>query len=430
MIKVRLQIGDGNIVDTADNYGLIYLSADSVFAAPDKGFETTSYVEEEGEHSSNSTVAEAFDYKVRFLIKANGNLGNANAVIARFNSLLYTQEEDVKTYTTVAFYNDYKGVKIVGRPSLIASAESFWRDSQGKEYDIVEVEWAIRVSEPSLCDFNIPLSASYPDSGGSGGSGGSGSGGSTSVDLSNYYTKSEVNNLVETESDRAVAEEQRLLTLINTKYSKPKGGIPQTDLSQDVTKWMVQPDWNEEDSTSPSFINNKPTISGGGEVVSGVSGVKGNAEASYRTGDVNITPDNLGLATVAISGSYNDLNNKPTIPSAVTESTVSGWGFTKYAGVPVVEVNSQLTADYSLQPNTYYRLNGGANGLLFTLATPTDNTIVNEYVVEFSSVASVADISFSTSIVWANGEAPTFENPTVISIINGLGVWAEFKRSL
>ncbi len=30
--------------------------------------------------------------------------------------------------------------------------------------------------------------------------------------------------------------------------------------------------------------------------------------------------------------SYNDLKDKPTIPTAVTESTVSGWGFTKNAG--------------------------------------------------------------------------------------------------
>lgn len=42
--------------------------------------------------------------------------------------------------------------------------------------------------------------------------------------------------------------------------------------------------------------------------------------------------DKVTLATVATSGSYNDLTNKPTIPSAVTESTVSGWGFTKNAG--------------------------------------------------------------------------------------------------
>lgn len=38
------------------------------------------------------------------------------------------------------------------------------------------------------------------------------------------------------------------------------------------------------------------------------------------------------LATVATSGSYSDLSNKPTIPSAVTETTVSGWGFTKNTG--------------------------------------------------------------------------------------------------
>ena len=38
------------------------------------------------------------------------------------------------------------------------------------------------------------------------------------------------------------------------------------------------------------------------------------------------------LAAVATSGSYNDLTNKPTIPSAVTEATVSGWGFTKNTG--------------------------------------------------------------------------------------------------
>ena len=38
------------------------------------------------------------------------------------------------------------------------------------------------------------------------------------------------------------------------------------------------------------------------------------------------------VATVATTGSYNDLVDKPSIPSAVTESTVSGWGFTKNTG--------------------------------------------------------------------------------------------------
>lgn len=42
--------------------------------------------------------------------------------------------------------------------------------------------------------------------------------------------------------------------------------------------------------------------------------------------------DKVTLAKVATSGSYNDLSNKPTIPASVTESTVSGWGFTKNTG--------------------------------------------------------------------------------------------------
>ena len=42
--------------------------------------------------------------------------------------------------------------------------------------------------------------------------------------------------------------------------------------------------------------------------------------------------DKVVLAPVATSGNYNDLTNKPTIPASVTESTVSGWGFTKNTG--------------------------------------------------------------------------------------------------
>lgn len=50
------------------------------------------------------------------------------------------------------------------------------------------------------------------------------------------------------------------------------------------------------------------------------------------SGSYNDLSNKPTLATVATSGSYNDLSDKPTIPSEVTESTVSGWGFTKNAG--------------------------------------------------------------------------------------------------
>ena len=55
----------------------------------------------------------------------------------------------------------------------------------------------------------------------------------------------------------------------------------------------------------------------------------------YKT-DINLQlsekANKLELSAVAHTGSYNDLDHKPTIPSEVTESTVSGWGFTKNAG--------------------------------------------------------------------------------------------------
>ena len=155
MIKVRLQIADGDILDTADNYGLVYISADSRFSAPIKQREVTTYPEQEGENISAKTVDDAFDYKIVWFVKADGSLGNANGVIARFNSLLYTQEGDVKTFKQVTFYNDYKKVKIVGIPSPIQEATEFWRDAQGTQHDVVCVEWVIRVSKPSLCDFNL-----------------------------------------------------------------------------------------------------------------------------------------------------------------------------------------------------------------------------------------------------------------------------------
>ena len=156
MIKVRLQIADGAIEDTADKYGLVYLRADNRFAAPTKGLETSKYAEQPGSNINPKTVDDEFDYKVEFFVKADGNLGNANSVIASFNSLLYTQDADkIKTFKKVTFYNDYKKVKIVGYPSPIEEATDFWRDSKGKAADVVCVEWTIKVNDPTLCDFNI-----------------------------------------------------------------------------------------------------------------------------------------------------------------------------------------------------------------------------------------------------------------------------------
>lgn len=159
MIKVRLQIADDGIYDTADAYGLVYLSSDTIFSPPLRAFESTKYPEQDGENIHPTTVYEPFDYKVKFFVNAELGLNNANQKIAAFNILLYTQstEDDTKTFKRVVFYNDYKKVKITGYPSLIhsASEDDFWRDSSGRQADVVCVEWTIRVDKPQECDFNL-----------------------------------------------------------------------------------------------------------------------------------------------------------------------------------------------------------------------------------------------------------------------------------
>lgn len=156
MITVRLQIAEGDILDTASAFGLVYLESDSRLAAPIKNFEKSTYAEQPGSNIDPKTVDDEFDYKVKFFVKANGDLKNANATIAEFNELLYTSDPDgLKTFKKVAFYNDYKRVKIVGYPSPISEATDFWRDSLGRAADVVCVEWTIHVNNPTLCDFNI-----------------------------------------------------------------------------------------------------------------------------------------------------------------------------------------------------------------------------------------------------------------------------------
>ena len=169
---------------------------------------------------------------------------------------------------------------------------------------------------------------------------------------------------------------------------------------------QIQSDWNQTNTEAKDFIKNKPTVFGAsgenhksglvpdtpstqgntkflredgtwqvpsGGSGGGVTGVKGASETNYRTGDVNITKENIGLGNVGnfkavstvesqglsdtekgnartnigagtsnFSGSYNDLANKPTIP--VVPTNVSA--FTNDAGY-LVTANIEGKADKS-----------------------------------------------------------------------------------
>lgn len=165
MLTARIKIGDAYIADTRD-YGLIYLDSDKVVGPQSKGFETTQYPEEEGEHVIPKTVDAPFDYKVKFFIDPSVPAGTPpeNSTVSQkiraFNNTLFYyvtdlggQETSVKEYNKVVFYNDYKRHKIVGYPKEISEATEFWRDPSNQLNDIVVVEFTIRVVKPSECNF-------------------------------------------------------------------------------------------------------------------------------------------------------------------------------------------------------------------------------------------------------------------------------------
>ena len=97
-------------------------------------------------------------------------------------------------------------------------------------------------------------------------------------------------------------------------------------------------------------------------IISDIETIRSNASK----GATAVQP--TSLAAIATTGSYNDLINKPAIPSEVTEATVSGWGFTKNtgtyskpgSGIPKTDLSSDIQtslgkADTALQtiPDEY-----------------------------------------------------------------------------
>lgn len=87
-------------------------------------------------------------------------------------------------------------------------------------------------------------------------------------------------------------------------------------------------------------INNN-TITGTGNITIATPGtLKTDNTTAQTTANNESLSGVVNLHKISKTGNYNDLIDKPTIPAAVTESTVSGWGFTKNVGIVTsVEVN-------------------------------------------------------------------------------------------
>lgn len=94
-----------------------------------------------------------------------------------------------------------------------------------------------------------------------------------------------------------------------------------------VSGSQAQADWEETDTTSAAYIQNKPTIPEAYDDTAIQAALAGKADAS-------------SLANVATSGSYNDLGDKPTIPEAYDDSGLR-------SRVSALEAKTETQADWN-----------------------------------------------------------------------------------
>lgn len=152
---------------------------------------------------------------------------------------------------------------------------------------------------------------------------------------------------------------------------------------------QVQSDWNQSDSSEVDYIKNKPTI----------PAAQVNADWDAASGVAQIL-NKPTLATVATSGSYNDLTNKPTIPAAqVNSDWNAASGLAQILNKPTIPdaVTIDSTGTASATGTRYQRIGIG------NVYTEIDGTKYMEQTKTLSTSSSTA-FTFTNSAITADSE--------------------------
>lgn len=226
--------------------------------------------------------------------------------------------------------------------------------------------------------------------------------------------------------------------------------------------------WDDNDVAEATLLDYitdyvSKQLSGKQDVIPDLATIRSGAAA----GATAVQPSDL--ATVATSGSYNDLLNKPTIPAAQVNSdwnansgvaqilnkptipnvsgkadkvvgatsgdvaTLDSTGNLTDSGLSVfdffVMVEDASTPPASMLPNTVYKYGTLAGNTTFPpLATPTEPDIANVYCWTFSTPATAPTITWPSAITsWAGGSAPTIaaSKSYEVSVMDGIATIIE-----
>jgi hypothetical protein len=174
-------------------------------------------------------------------------------------------------------------------------------------------------------------------------------------------------------------------------------------------------------------------MSDGRTVEEAVTSMSGGSGGSIDTSNL-ATKDELAQKQDVISDIDTIRTNAANYKGTVTSVKINGQSKSPSSGVvDLGYVNKQLSTTTSssmtLSPNIYYRnTSTSLSSLTITLGSVSNSNILNEYFVEFTTRSSGTTVSLPSSIKWANGVTPTFENGKTyqISIVNNLGTCVKF----
>ena len=256
------------------------------------------------------------------------------------------------------------------------------------------------------------------------------------------------------------SEKSSLVAAINELQSgsvsvDPDRGLSENDFTDSLKSKLdgiesgaevnVQSDWNQTVTTADDFIKNKPEnlvqdasyvhtdnnyttgektklagISAGAQVNT-VTGVKGNAENDYRTGDINISPANIGLGNVNNTSDA----NKPISTATQTALNAKQDALTAGDNVSIATVNGVLTI--SATDTTYSDATQQTHGLMSTadktkldgIQTGAAAVSVTQTLASGTKIGTVTVNGTGTDLYCETNTDTTYSAGSGISISNG-----------
>ena len=230
----------------------------------------------------------------------------------------------------------------------------------------------------------------------------------SSLQMGGGYSKSEVDTLLNGKSDTSHTHTVSDVTDFPTLATVATSG-DYDDLTNKPTIPIVD---SALSSTSTNALQNK--------AINTELSKKANTSHTHTVSDVTDFPT---LATVATSGSYNDLSNKPTTmtPTSHTHGNITNDGkIGSNANKPLITTTggTVTTGSFGTSANTFCE---GNDSRLSDARTPTSHTHVKSEITDFPSLATVAT-SGSYNDLSNKPTIPTVNNATLTIQKNGTTV--------